>query len=66
MPTYNNVEDYQALCSSLPTFNSPEIFGLHTNAEITYFNNSSKQMWVDLISMQKGDSSGGGEFNKDE
>ena len=41
----------------LPNLNSPEVFGLHSNAEIGYFTNSSKNLWVNLISMR---TSGGG------
>lgn len=39
-------------------FTVPGVFGLHPNAEITYFNNSAKALWLNIISMAT--SSGGG------
>lgn len=39
-------------------FTVPGVFGLHANAEITYFNNSVKALWLNIIDMAT--SSGGG------
>jgi dynein heavy chain len=39
-------------------FTVPGVFGLHPNAEITYFNNSVKSLWLNIIDMAT--SSGGG------
>lgn len=36
----------------MPIINSPTVFGLHPNAEITYFTNSAKLMWDNLLAMQ--------------
>jgi dynein heavy chain len=36
----------------LPLVNSPEVFGLHSNAEIGYLTNSVREIWTQLISMQ--------------
>lgn len=33
----------------LPLINSPIVFGLHPNAEITYFTNSAKSIWDNLL-----------------
>lgn len=33
----------------LPLINSPIVFGLHPNAEITYFTNSAKNIWDNLL-----------------
>jgi dynein heavy chain len=36
----------------LPLANSPEVFGLHSNAEIGYLTDSVKEIWAQLISLQ--------------
>jgi len=41
----------------LPVINSPDVFGLHPNAEITYFTNSAKKLWDNILAMQSSDSS---------
>lgn len=38
-------------------FTAPGVFGLHSNAEIAYYNNAGKSLWVDILTMQ---TSGGG------
>jgi dynein heavy chain len=37
---------------SLPLANTPEVFGLHPNAEIGYYTNAAKEMWMHLIELQ--------------
>ena len=37
--------------NELPIINSPSVFGLHPNAEITYFTNSAKSLWDNLLSL---------------
>jgi len=37
--------------SELPIINTPTVFGLHPNAEITYFTNAAKSLWDNLISL---------------
>jgi len=46
--------------------NSTGVFGLHANAEITYFTNSAKLMWENLLSMQATDGDSGGSSNTDD
>jgi len=50
----------------LPIINSPEVFGLHPNAEITYFTNAAKANWENLLLMQASGDSGGAAVNKEE
>eukprot|EP00744_Colponema_vietnamica_P001395 GILI01002309.1.p1 GENE.GILI01002309.1~~GILI01002309.1.p1 ORF type:complete len:1648 (+),score=540.15 GILI01002309.1:478-4944(+) len=66
VPSFGNLETYTAAISELPLNNSPEVFGLHPNAEIGYFTNASKQVWVDLIKMQVNDGDSGGSVNKEQ
>ena len=37
---------------SLPLINTPEVFGLHPNAEIGYYTQAAKEMWSYLIELQ--------------
>lgn len=37
---------------TLPLTNSPEVFGLHPNAEIGYYTQATKEMWSLLIELQ--------------
>jgi dynein heavy chain len=49
------------MIESLPHVNTPDVFGLHPNAEIGYYTNASKEMWSNLILLQPNmsDSAGG-------
>ena len=42
------------------------VFGLHPNAEITYFSNSAKLNWENLLLMQFASSSSDGGANREE
>lgn len=46
--------------------NSPIVFGLNPNAEITYFTNSAKLNWENLLLMQFASASIGGGINREE
>lgn len=37
---------------TLPLANTPEVFGLHPNAEIGYFSQAVREMWQHLIELQ--------------
>jgi len=50
----------------IPLFTSPGVFGLHPNAEISYFTNTAKELWLNVLSMQTSDSAGGSGINKEE
>lgn len=52
LPEWGDVENYQQMIETLPLTNSPAVFGLHPNAEIGYYSNAVKSMWIDLISLQ--------------
>jgi len=46
-----NYEGFFNCVNEIPLINSPSVFGLHPNAEITYFTNSAKSLWDNLIAM---------------
>lgn len=50
----------------IPLFTSPGVFGLHSNAEIQYFTNTAKEIWLSTIEMQTSDAAAGGGINKEE
>lgn len=43
---------FLASIDELPLANSPEVFGLHANAEIGYYTQATKEMWLLLIELQ--------------
>ena len=61
IPDVKSKDEYQEYIDSLPLGNTPEVFGLHMNAEIGYYTNAAKDMWVCLIDLQPqtGESSAG-------
>ncbi|XP_059165934.1 dynein axonemal heavy chain 10-like isoform X2 [Physella acuta] len=52
---------YVDYIESLPLANTPEVFGLHPNAEIGYYTQAARDMWNHLVELQPqtGDSSSG-------
>jgi dynein heavy chain len=51
-PKIGNQSDYLDVISKLPLNASPEIFGLHPNAAITYAQNTTRVMMETLLSIQ--------------
>ena len=57
-PKIKTLEGFLNAVNEIPIINSPMVFGLHPNAEITYFTNSAKVNWENLLLMQVASSSG--------
>jgi len=61
--SHDNLEQYMDAIEQIPLFTSPNVFGLHANAEIIYFTNFARELWGSVLSMQTsdggGDSAGG-------
>lgn len=63
IPDELDPEMIMEVIDEIPIFTRPSVFGLHSNAEIAYFTNAAKELWVSTLSMQTSDgaSAGGGD-----
>lgn len=52
IPPEGDRDDYLRFIEELPLVSTPEVFGLHPNAEIGYFTQAVKRMWRHLIELQ--------------
>ncbi|ESN91800.1 hypothetical protein HELRODRAFT_96436 [Helobdella robusta] len=52
IPTEGNKEAFIEYIETLPMTNTPEVFGLHPNAEINYYTNAAKELWNHMIELQ--------------
>ena len=52
IPPDGTRDSYMEYIDTLPLANTPEVFGLHTNAEIGYFTRAAKNMWAQLMELQ--------------
>jgi len=66
LPEWGPVENYTKSVESLPLTNPPSVFGLHPNAEIGYYTNMGKSMWMNLISLQPKTASGETGMNRED
>uniref|UniRef100_A0A8C3R483 Dynein heavy chain 8, axonemal n=1 Tax=Cyanoderma ruficeps TaxID=181631 RepID=A0A8C3R483_9PASS len=60
IPKGNTVEDYLQYIEQLPVVDTPEVFGLHPNADITYQINLANETFSTIVSIQPKDSSARG------
>ncbi|XP_006149290.1 dynein heavy chain 10, axonemal [Tupaia chinensis] len=61
IPAGNEKEKFVEAIEALPLANTPEVFGLHSNAEIGYYTQAARDMWSHLLELQPqtGESSSG-------
>ncbi|XP_036076372.1 dynein heavy chain 10, axonemal isoform X2 [Rousettus aegyptiacus] len=61
IPAGDVKEKFVDAIEALPLANTPEVFGLHSNAEIGYYTQAARDMWAHLLELQPqtGDSSSG-------
>jgi dynein heavy chain len=52
IPEDGPYDNYLKQISEMPAIYSPEVIGLHSNAEIEYFTQSSKTIWQNLLILQ--------------
>jgi dynein heavy chain, axonemal len=51
---------------ALPLMQTPEVFGLHANADIQYYSNATKDLWKNLIELQPRVAGSGGGTTRDD
>jgi len=66
VPETGHVDIYKTQVENQPRVNKPEVFGLHSNAEIGYFTTASRSIFDQIISLQSGAGGGGGGASKDQ
>uniref|UniRef100_A0A8C2R7B6 AAA+ ATPase domain-containing protein n=1 Tax=Capra hircus TaxID=9925 RepID=A0A8C2R7B6_CAPHI len=61
IPPGDAKENFVEAIEALPLANTPEVFGLHPNAEIGYYTQAARDMWAHLLELQPqtGESSAG-------
>jgi len=65
VPEHGHVDIYKTQVENQPRVNTPEVFGLHSNAEIGYFTTASKDILGQIFSLQSGSGAAGGGASKD-
>lgn len=50
----------------IPLITVPNVFGLHSNAEIQYYNNSARSLWGWMLDMQSSEGGSSGGSNREE
>ncbi|XP_050088792.1 dynein axonemal heavy chain 10 [Anopheles aquasalis] len=59
-------DEFIAAIDKLPLNNTPEVFGLHSNAEIGYYSTTVREMWAHLIELQPQTGADMGGISRDE
>uniref|UniRef100_A0A8C4T073 Dynein heavy chain 8, axonemal n=1 Tax=Erpetoichthys calabaricus TaxID=27687 RepID=A0A8C4T073_ERPCA len=60
IPRGKSIQDYLQHIESMPLVDTPEVFGLHPNADITYQTNMANVTLSTIVNIQPKDSGGGG------
>ncbi|CRL07346.1 CLUMA_CG020322, isoform A [Clunio marinus] len=66
IPIAQQREEFIDATDSLPFANTPEVFGLHPNAEINYYGEATRQIWNHLIELQPQTGSAYGGISRDQ
>ena len=65
-PTYSTLEEYRQYIEGLPLIDSPEIFGMHENANIAFQTQETHNLIFTILDVQPRISSGGAGKSNDE
>ena len=49
IPELGDHNSYTTAIEALPLVQTPEVFGLHANADISYYTSATKAMWRNLV-----------------
>uniref|UniRef100_A0A8C5JCI3 Dynein-1, subspecies f n=1 Tax=Junco hyemalis TaxID=40217 RepID=A0A8C5JCI3_JUNHY len=66
IPEGKGKDDFVEAIEALPLSNTPEVLGLHANAEIGYYMQAVRDMWVHLLELQPQTGETGGGISRDE
>lgn len=66
IPPDGSRDSYLEAIEGLPLVNTPEVFGLHSNAEIGYFTRATKEMWAQLMELQPQTGDAGSGMSREE
>ncbi|XP_069475795.1 dynein axonemal heavy chain 10 [Ambystoma mexicanum] len=66
IPEGNEKDTFVDEIESLPLANTPEVFGLHSNAEIGYYTQAARDMWSHLLELQPQTGETGTGISRDE
>uniref|UniRef100_A0A8C2U8V4 Dynein axonemal heavy chain 10 n=1 Tax=Coturnix japonica TaxID=93934 RepID=A0A8C2U8V4_COTJA len=66
IPQGNVKDDFAVAIEGLPLANSPEVFGLHANAEIGYYTQAVRSIWSHLLELQPQTGESGAGVSRDE
>ncbi|KAK3736698.1 hypothetical protein QZH41_011488 [Actinostola sp. cb2023] len=60
IPKCKTLDQFMEAIQALPSSDTPQVFGLHSNADITYQSKTAKEVLDTIMSIQPKDSGGGG------
>jgi dynein axonemal heavy chain len=66
IPEWGAMEVYKKMVETLPLDNSPQVFGLHPNAEIQYNTDAVRSIWTALINLQPRSNAGSSGISRDD
>jgi len=66
VPPHGPRENYTGAIDLLPITQTPEVFGLHSNADISYYTNATKDIWASLIDLQPRQAGGGSGISRED